>query len=71
MKYFLIIGAFLLISEAFAGTEDSSSATESCEHATQDTHTVSNNAYNKLLVQLTQNDIDEETETSGSTKGQR
>ena len=70
MTHLLIIGAFFL-SGAFA--ETNSSPTEACEHATQDIHTVSESSYNKLLVQLTQDDTDEiiRTPRKGSTKGQK
>ncbi|MCZ0932619.1 MAG: hypothetical protein OXJ52_05660 [Oligoflexia bacterium] len=66
MKYLLIIGAFFL-SGAFAETRASSSNAENCAYATQDTHTVSESSYNKLLAQLNQDDTD--TETRAPRKG--
>ena len=71
MKYLLIITIFLL-NTAFAESNSSLNA-ENCAHATQDIHTVSNTAYDRLLAQLNQNDTEEEDRTTRTrpTKGQR
>lgn len=70
MKYLLIMTAFF-ISSAFAESNSAANA-ENCSYATQDIHTVSNSAYNRLLAQLESDDKDKKTKKSRKRgRGQR
>ena len=74
MKYLLIMLVFLSYG---AFSESSSwSSSENCAHATQDIHTVSNSAYDRLLASLDPNNKSETEEKTNkqnpsSTGGQR
>ncbi|MDE0092683.1 MAG: hypothetical protein OXN83_05320 [Oligoflexia bacterium] len=72
MKYLLVIFTFF-INEALSVQNNYSSVTEDCSYSTQDTHTVSEGSYNKLLAQLTEEDTEKENrnQPQRSQKGQR
>ena len=68
MKYLLIIGLFFL-SEAYAGTGASADSTDVCAHSTEDSHVVSNSAYNRLLTRLTQSSTNNKKRAQQRQKG--